>query len=166
MSYAFVLSWFSSATPDTITFSVDTLGFRVFSRYANVLCPAHSSFLCYAASTCAGTHTATGQTRSGVLNMVDLAGSERLSKSLAADDPKTLKETQNINQSLSVFGQVFSALMSGGKAAHVPFRSSKLTHLLQVSWVPMMHSRDSSTRSLSIPRSVVCTILQCFRKMN
>ncbi len=62
--------------------------------------------------------------------MVDLAGSERLAKSLAGDDPKTLKETQSINQSLSVFGQVFSALLA--KAAHVPFRNSKLTHLLQV----------------------------------
>ncbi len=63
--------------------------------------------------------------------MVDLAGSERLAKSCAADDAKTLKETQNINLSLSVFGQVFSALIA--KASHVPFRNSKLTHLLQSS---------------------------------
>ena len=78
----------------------------------------------------AAVNASTGQSRSGVLNMVDLAGSERLSKSLAGDDAKTLKETQSINTSLSVFGQVFSALLS--KSAHVPFRSSKLTHMLQV----------------------------------
>ncbi len=38
----------------------------------------------------------------GALNLIDLAGSERLSRSLAVGD--RLKETQNINKSLSALG--------------------------------------------------------------
>jgi Kinesin motor domain len=38
----------------------------------------------------------------GALNLIDLAGSERLSRSLAQGD--RLKETQNINKSLSALG--------------------------------------------------------------
>jgi hypothetical protein len=40
----------------------------------------------------------------GALNLIDLAGSERLSRSLAQGD--RLKETQNINKSLSALGAV------------------------------------------------------------
>jgi kinesin family member C1 len=61
--------------------------------------------------------------------MVDLAGSERLDRSGAASDKKLLKETQAINKSLSCLADVFTAL--GNKAAHIPFRNSKLTYLLQ-----------------------------------
>jgi len=41
-----------------------------------------------------------------------------------------LKEAQNINKSLSALGDVINALGSKNKA-HVPFRNSKLTFLLQ-----------------------------------
>ena len=72
------------------------------------------------------THSESGQNRRGVLNLVDLAGSERLGKSGATGE--RLKETQKINKSLSALGSVLSALGAGDR--HVPFRNSKLTHLL------------------------------------
>ena len=60
--------------------------------------------------------------------MVDLAGSERLAKTGVADDFR-LKESMAINKSLSALGDVMAAL--GKKQAHVPYRNSKITHLLQ-----------------------------------
>jgi kinesin family protein C1 len=63
----------------------------------------------------------------GMLNLVDLAGSERLDRSQATGD--RLKETVAINKSLSALTDVFVAI--GNKQPHVPYRNSKLTHLLQ-----------------------------------
>ena len=62
-----------------------------------------------------------------MLNLIDLAGSERLKESEAKGD--RLKETQAINKSLACLTDVFVAISA--KQAHVPFRNSKLTHLLQ-----------------------------------
>lgn len=42
----------------------------------------------------------------------------------------TPREAQNINRSLSALGDVISALSQS--KAHVPFRNSKLTYVLQV----------------------------------
>jgi kinesin family protein C1 len=70
---------------------------------------------------------ASGAPTRGVLNLVDLAGSERLSRTGATGD--RLKEAQSINKSLSALGDVIAARAE--KAAHVPYRNSKLTYLLQ-----------------------------------
>jgi kinesin family protein C1 len=63
----------------------------------------------------------------GMLNLCDLAGSERLSRSQATG--QQLKEAQSINKSLSCLADVFSSISH--KGAHIPFRNSKLTYLLQ-----------------------------------
>ncbi|CAE7253824.1 KIN14N [Symbiodinium sp. CCMP2456] len=60
----------------------------------------------------------------GALHLVDLAGSERLDKSGSTGD--RLKETQNINRSLSSLADVFLAKAEG--RSHIPFRNSKLIH--------------------------------------
>lgn len=54
--------------------------------------------------------------------------SERVNKTGASG--LTLVEAQNINKSLLELGNVMSALMA--QAAHVPYRNSKLTMILQV----------------------------------
>ena len=59
---------------------------------------------------------------------MDLAGSERINKSGATG--QALKEAQNINTSLAALGNVIQARAQ--KQAHVPFRDSTLTYLLQV----------------------------------
>lgn len=71
----------------------------------------------------------TGATLRGSLHLVDLAGSERVDRSEVTGD--RLKEAQHINKSLSALGDVIFALSQ--KNAHVPYRNSKLTQVLQSS---------------------------------
>ncbi|XP_014909860.1 kinesin-like protein KIFC3 isoform X4 [Poecilia latipinna] len=77
--------------------------------------------------TVSGFNSTTGTRTQGKLNLVDLAGSERIGKSGA--EGSRLREAQCINKSLSALGDVISALRS--RHAHVPFRNSRLTYLLQ-----------------------------------
>eukprot|EP00605_Chrysophyceae_sp_TOSAG23-4_P002462 GSChrysophyteH1.ASY1.ANO1.2721.1 assembled CDS len=65
----------------------------------------------------------------GGLRLVDLAGSERLDRTGTLNDTARLKETVNINKSLSCLSEVFMNL--GAKSQHIPYRNSKLTMLLQ-----------------------------------
>ncbi|KAF2107117.1 P-loop containing nucleoside triphosphate hydrolase protein [Lophiotrema nucula] len=78
-----------------------------------------------------GENNITGERSEGTLNLVDLAGSERLEHSKA--EGARLKETQNINKSLSCLGDVINALGSSKEGSHIPYRNSKLTYLLQYS---------------------------------
>lgn len=75
-----------------------------------------------------GTNKGTGEQTIGKLNLIDLAGSERVGKSGALEDATRLKEATSINKSLACLGDVINAL--GAKQKHVPYRNSKLTHLL------------------------------------
>jgi kinesin family protein C1 len=83
----------------------------------------------------------TGERCEGCLNLVDLAGSERLNVSFGpgVTEKERVKETQNINKSLSALGDVIAALgekgivtaNGGAREVHIPYRNSKLTYLLQ-----------------------------------
>ena len=68
-----------------------------------------------------------GRLLTSKINLVDLAGSERADLSA---DSRQLHEGAAINKSLSALGNVINALTEGThgrSAAHVPYRSSKLT---------------------------------------
>ncbi|KAJ3680097.1 hypothetical protein LUZ60_016375 [Juncus effusus] len=62
------------------------------------------------------------------VNFVDLAGSERASQAMSAGT--RLKEGCHINRSLLTLSTVIRKL-SKGRSAHIPYRESKLTRILQ-----------------------------------
>lgn len=105
-----------------------------------------------------GTHVEKQELCTGTINLVDLAGSE---------SPKTsqrMEETKNINRSLSELSNVITALVE--KHEHVPYRNSKLTHLLKpslggnsktlmiVNIAPFQDCLTESTKSLRFAASV------------
>ncbi|CAL9238231.1 unnamed protein product [Arabidopsis halleri] len=68
--------------------------------------------------------------RVSVLNLVDLAGSERIAKTGAGG--VRLQEGKYINKSLMILGNVINKLSDSAKLrAHIPYRDSKLTRILQ-----------------------------------
>jgi len=83
---------------------------------------SHSVFTLYLT----GCNKRKGYKIEGQLNLCDLAGSERGDKSGAVGD--RFVEMVNINKSLSSLSDVFVAI--GDRRPHIPFRNSKLTHLL------------------------------------
>ncbi|WWC94352.1 hypothetical protein V866_001194 [Kwoniella sp. B9012] len=60
------------------------------------------------------------------LNLIDLAGSEK-----AVSDSERRGEGKHINQSLLALREVINKLTEKTKATHIPYRNSKLTHLLE-----------------------------------
>nr|KIR85317.1 centromeric protein E [Cryptococcus tetragattii IND107] len=60
------------------------------------------------------------------LNLIDLAGSEK-----AVSDSERRGEGKHINQSLLALREVINKLTEKTKASHIPYRNSKLTHLLE-----------------------------------
>ena len=96
----------------------------------------------------------TGEKCEGCLNLVDLAGSERLNVSFNGNAPiekDRVRETQNINKSLSALGDVIAALgergTQGNEGKHIPYRNSKV-RLLFI----LMSVIDSFIAYLSSPK--------------
>eukprot|EP00003_Mantamonas_plastica_P032416 TRINITY_DN87_c0_g1_i1.p1 TRINITY_DN87_c0_g1~~TRINITY_DN87_c0_g1_i1.p1 ORF type:complete len:1450 (+),score=653.87 TRINITY_DN87_c0_g1_i1:1167-5516(+) len=67
----------------------------------------------------------------GKLSLVDLAGSERPDKTGNDVGSKAFKEGIAINQSLTALGGVIHELAENKKGAHISYRSSMLTRLMQ-----------------------------------
>ena len=86
-----------------------------------------------------------GRSRADII--VDLAGSERLASSGAGENKDRLKETININKSLSALADVIGALGQGQQGGHVPYRNSTLTRLLQTSLSGMFHFSQKNRTS-------------------
>jgi len=91
-----------------------------------------------AATTSASSTTTTQTTNTSAtlhrskIHLVDLAGSERLQKTKSTGT--VMREATFINKSLSVLERVIVALGERGntnRVDHIPYRSSKLTHLLR-----------------------------------
>ena len=88
-----------------------------------------------------------------------LAGSER--QKASESEGERLREATSINRSLSTLGLVIKKLVAG--EAHIPYRDSRLTFLMQVSFVyycksPLLRDRFSPmncTASAGPPRLFV-----------
>ena len=108
--------------------------------------------------------TSTERSFQSKLNLIDLAGSERVWKSEA--EGQRMTEACNINQSLSALGKVLYNLAA--KQSHIPYRDSKLTHLLKdslsgdaktlmiVTVSPSQSEASETCSSLSFGARVAC----------
>jgi kinesin family protein 3/17 len=90
---------------------------------------SHSVFIIIVERAEANDSGAKQSVRVGKLNLVDLAGSERVR--LTGAKGARLEESKKINQSLSALGNVIAALTDNRGRAHIPYRDSKLTRLLE-----------------------------------
>ena len=98
---------------------------------------------------------------SALLNIVDLAGSERVSAHARGLAAGTTREGGHINQSLLVLSTVIQKLVeasgvvgtprSSAAVPHVPFRSSKITRLLQTSLSGGAHTRSTANTVVTPP---------------
>ena len=105
---------------------------------------SHAIFTLYLEQTTTDAAGLTNRQRSK-FHLVDLAGSERQKKTGAQG--KRFEESKKINMGLLALGNVISALGdTRRKAAHVPYRESLITRLLQV-----------------CPSSLLCTLSQLSR---
>ena len=77
---------------------------------------SHSIFILYLVAT-----TADGNRRTSILNLCDLAGSEKLKKTNATGD--RMKESVNINQSLSSLANCIQALSENKRGTQIPYRT-------------------------------------------
>ncbi|KAK2978742.1 hypothetical protein RJ640_003901 [Escallonia rubra] len=112
---------------ETFTYNISVSVVEVYNEQIRDLLatsPSSKNMLCI---TVKAKNLMNGECTKSKLWLVDLAGSERLAKTDVQGD--RLKEAQNINRSLSALGDVISALAT--KNSHIPYRNSKLTHLLQ-----------------------------------
>ena len=72
-----------------------------------------------------------GMTTASRMHLVDLAGSENAKMAGHDLDGQALVEGRAINRSLSALADVLTALSSSNSKQHVPYRNSRLTHLLK-----------------------------------
>ncbi|KAG1493753.1 hypothetical protein G6F47_011343 [Rhizopus delemar] len=72
----------------------------------------------------------TGAAKCSKLFLVDLASLKKVGKTNSSE--QALEETKKVNKSLSTLHMVINAL-TDGKSGHVPYRNSKLTHILRES---------------------------------
>jgi kinesin family member C1 len=104
----------------------------------------------------------------GVIKLIDLAASEKLETSAQK------RETNNINVSLSHLRSVITALLK--KQPHIPYRNSKLTHMLADSLngdsktlmfanvSPLQEHMQESIETLKFAASVSSCILEAAKK--
>ena len=85
---------------------------------------------------------ARGTVRVSKINFVDLAGSERTS-AVCDVASKRFKESTSINTGLHYLEQIIVSLQSG--ASYIPYRNSKLTHILQDSLGGRTHTAMIAT---------------------
>ena len=114
------------ATPE----EVDAVLQKAYEKrsVAGTDCNKHSSRShCLVSVHVCGSNKESGQSVGGKLHLIDLAGSERVKLSGVEGD--RLTEATHINSSLTHLKSVIQGLAC--KAAHVPFRNSSLTALLQ-----------------------------------
>lgn len=91
--------------------------FRLFTHYVTITNQMHCVFSIHCVMV-KGENLLNGECTRSKLWLIDLAGSERIAKTEVHGE--RLKETQNINRSLSALGDVISSLAT--KSAHIPFR--------------------------------------------